>query len=165
MVLTNVARNCIPSLHLTAALLIWWNTRRAGRWVRVAAGAYLAVVFVTTLGYGEHYLIDLGVAVPFSLAMQAIWTNTVPFRCPERRIAVIAGAVLATGWIVVLRFGIHLLLAAPLIAWSAMLATVVVSCLLEHRLAAVAFSPLTASNGVDCGVSYLVDQDRRVPVA
>src|SRR5208282_2328201 len=114
MVLEKVARNCIPSLHMTAALLIWWNTRRAGRWARVAAGAYLAVVFVTTLGYGEHYLIDLGVAVPFSLAMQGIWTNTVAFHCSEKRVAVIAGAVMASGWIVALRFGIHLLLAAPL---------------------------------------------------
>jgi hypothetical protein len=166
MVLAKVARNCIPSLHLTAALLIWWNTRRAGRWVRVAAGTYLAVVFVTTLGYGEHYLIDLVVAVPFSLAMQAIWTNTVPFRCPERRMAVMAGAVMATGWIFALRFGIHLLLAAPLIAWSAVVVTVYVSCWLEHKLAAVSFSPLTVPSSVDRGVSYLVEQeDRRVPVA
>ncbi len=170
MVLAKVARNCIPSLHLTAALLIWWNTRRAGRWAHVAAGAYLVCVFVTTLGYGEHYLIDLGVAVPFSLAMQALWTNTVPFRCSERRIAVIAGGVLATGWIVALRFGIHVLLAAPFIAWSAMLATVIVSCWLEQRLAAVASSPLAASSDMGHGLSpameeRVLEDQRRVPVA
>ncbi len=98
-------RNCLPSLHLAGALLVWWNTRSARRWVRAAAGAYIACVVATTLAFGEHYLIDLVVAVPYSLAMQAVCTTTVPFRCSERRNAAIAGGVMTFGWIAILRFG------------------------------------------------------------
>ncbi len=75
----NVARNCLPSCHLAAALLVLWNLRGARRYVRAMAGGYLACVVVTTLGFGEHYLIDLVVAVPYALAIQAACTRVVPF--------------------------------------------------------------------------------------
>jgi PAP2 superfamily len=60
--------NGVPSLHMTAALLILWFARH---WI---AGRLLAVVFlvltvVATLGAGEHYLFDLIVAVPYSVAV------------------------------------------------------------------------------------------------
>ena len=60
--------NGVPSLHMAAALLILWFARH---WI---AGRLLAVVFVVltvlaTLGSGEHYLLDLIVAVPYSVAV------------------------------------------------------------------------------------------------
>jgi hypothetical protein len=60
--------NGVPSLHMTAALLILWFARH---WI---AGRLLAVVFLVltvlaTLGTGEHYLFDLIVAVPYSVAV------------------------------------------------------------------------------------------------
>jgi hypothetical protein len=67
----NVLRNGIPSLHFAAALLVWWNLRRLGWGLRLMAGFFLVGTFLATLGTGEHYLVDLVMTVPFSVALQA----------------------------------------------------------------------------------------------
>jgi membrane-associated phospholipid phosphatase len=60
--------NCMPSMHLTWALLIAINARslklRVGLWI------YAAVMVVATLALKEHYLIDLIAAVPYTFAVQ-----------------------------------------------------------------------------------------------
>lgn len=60
-------RNCMPSLHLTTALLLFYNAARLSvswRWI-VALNVPLTVL--ATLGLGEHYATDLIAALPFSL--------------------------------------------------------------------------------------------------
>lgn len=67
---TDMPRNAIPSLHLTWALLIAWN---AGRWRapgRIAGYTLAIFTALATLGFGEHYLIDLIVAVFFAAAIE-----------------------------------------------------------------------------------------------
>ncbi len=62
------ARDCFPSMHMAWALFIYLASRKSRnlRWF----GAYCALVtIVSTLGLGEHYLIDLIVAFPFALAV------------------------------------------------------------------------------------------------
>ena len=60
--------NCMPSMHLTWALLIAINARslrlRIGLWI------YAAAMVVATLALREHYLIDLIAAVPYTLGVQ-----------------------------------------------------------------------------------------------
>jgi hypothetical protein len=60
--------NAVPSLHMTTALLILWFARH---WLagRVLAVVFLLVTVFATLGAGEHYLFDLIVAVPYSVAV------------------------------------------------------------------------------------------------
>jgi len=62
----HAAPNGVPSLHCSAALLVWWYSRR---WElgSVAALIHLALVVVSTLGSGQHYAFDLLVAVPYSI--------------------------------------------------------------------------------------------------
>ena len=67
----NAARNCMPSLHLAAALLVWWNSRIWPRWGRLLALLILLATAFSTLALGEHYVADLVVAFPFTLAFQA----------------------------------------------------------------------------------------------
>lgn len=55
--------NCMPSMHLTWALLLWINTRGRARWL-TATFAFLTAV--ATLATGEHYLPDLLAAVPWA---------------------------------------------------------------------------------------------------
>ncbi|HEY2844037.1 MAG TPA: phosphatase PAP2 family protein, partial [Bryobacteraceae bacterium] len=55
--------NAIPSLHTAWGLLIFWRTRGSALWIRAAAGMFLFLTLLATLGLGEHYLIDLIVAV------------------------------------------------------------------------------------------------------
>lgn len=56
-------RNCMPSLHLTWALLLWVNSRG---WIRWAALAFALIIALATLATGEHYVLDLVMALPFT---------------------------------------------------------------------------------------------------
>jgi PAP2 superfamily len=108
----DVERNGVPSLHLVAALLPWWNLPRGGAPVRIATGAFLAGTVAATLATGEHYLVDLILTVPFALAIQLIFFAD-PRADPLRRWLVIAaGALFTLLWLTLLRSG-WLLTSAP----------------------------------------------------
>jgi hypothetical protein len=64
-------RNAMPSLHVTWAMLIGWHAARQG-WIAGTLGAvFLVLTSVAALAMGEHYLIDLAIAVPFAIAVGA----------------------------------------------------------------------------------------------
>jgi hypothetical protein len=119
ILLDDIPRNAIPSLHSAWALLIWWSTRYSKAWMRIAATVFLALTLLATLGLGEHYLIDLVVALPFAVGAMAACSG-------QHRRAVVAGA-LVLAWLVYLRFGLPVFILSPLGAWMAVLATVIVS--------------------------------------
>jgi len=131
-------RNAMPSLHLACALLVWWNSRTWRRWGRALAGLFLVLTALATLGLGEHYLIDLVVAVPFTVAMTAATTTSVPMVSIERSLALFGGGALTLLWLVLLRSGINWAHVFPVFPWSMVVATLVVSIVLEQRLARVA---------------------------
>jgi PAP2 superfamily len=64
-----IPRNGLPSLHFTWALLVVWNINPIQRVRYTLASLFLAATILATLGSGEHYLIDLVVAVPFTLSV------------------------------------------------------------------------------------------------
>ena len=64
----HAARDCMPSMHFTWALLFWWYSR--GR-VRKLMAVFAWVTAAATLGLGQHYWIDLVAAVPFTVAV--VW--------------------------------------------------------------------------------------------
>ena len=57
--------NGVPSVHTSNALLACWFLRHwaAGR---ILSGFFLMLTVLSTLGFGEHYLVDLIAAVPYS---------------------------------------------------------------------------------------------------
>jgi hypothetical protein len=57
--------NGVPSIHFSTALLSAWYARRfrVGRWLGLL---YLLATALATLGFGEHYLFDLVVAIPYA---------------------------------------------------------------------------------------------------
>jgi hypothetical protein len=107
----NQPPNCVPSLHLGGALLIWWNLR-GWRRARPVALAYLVLTALATLGSGEHYLTDLFIAVPYALLVQAIAS-----RAPGKWFSATAGAVLTLGWMALLRTSAPALAGAPALLW------------------------------------------------
>ena len=125
-------RNAIPSLHMTWAILAWWNSRGTPRWIRALALLGLILTVLSTLGTGEHYLVDLVVAYPFSLAIQAIATALVAKR--NWQIPLLAGAAMSAAWFAILRYGVPLMWKARPLSWILTLATVGVSGYLAHRL-------------------------------
>ncbi|MGB8010412.1 MAG: phosphatase PAP2 family protein [Terriglobales bacterium] len=129
-------RNCMPSLHLAGALAVWWNSRLWRRWGRMLAALFLGATIFSTLALGEHYLVDLVVALPFALVLQAAWTVSVPLTESVRWRPLVAGTTLTAAWFVALRYGLGMFLVSPLISWGAMLLTVSWCLVLEKKLSA-----------------------------
>jgi hypothetical protein len=101
--LSDTPRNCMPSLHTAWALLVVWNSRPFGFWVRSLANTFLVLTLLATLGLGEHYLVDLVVALPFALGVRAVCATHLLRLQRERLTAVAVGFVLTAGWILALK--------------------------------------------------------------
>ncbi len=134
MPVPDAPRNCMPSLHLAAALIVWWNSRIWPRWGRLLAFLFLLATIFSTLALGEHYLADLVVAFPFALAFQAAWTTSLPFTTTDRMNAVWVGIVLTAAWMVSLRYFLRIFLISPVLSWSLILLTVAGCIVLEKNL-------------------------------
>jgi PAP2 superfamily len=67
-------RNCLPSLHVTWAILLWRATKPG--WAKYAMALFALLTAVATLTTGQHYLIDLIVALPLA----GCWMLAMPKR-------------------------------------------------------------------------------------
>jgi hypothetical protein len=120
-------RNGMPSLHMSWALLSWWacRDRPVLRWLMLA---FALLTAIATLAYGEHYLIDLAAAFPFSLAIWFLCLEETPFSNPARIFPLIGGALGFVGWIWALRFAPEAFRISVLVPWTALVLSV--SCVL-----------------------------------
>jgi hypothetical protein len=91
-------RNAMPSLHVTWAMLVAWHAARCGWFAGVLGGLFLVVTILAALAAGEHYLIDLAMAVPFAIAIGAAVVG-------HRRIATVCFLLLASGLLVIASVG------------------------------------------------------------
>jgi hypothetical protein len=105
--------NAMPSVHFSAALLLFWNAR-VFRFGRPVFAVYLLLVALATLGTGEHYLIDLVVALPYALLVQSIGLGRISW----------SAGVLVLGWILSLRFWPGIFVHVPLLLWGLTVFTV-----------------------------------------
>jgi hypothetical protein len=121
--LGEVPRNGMPSLHLASTMLLFWNVRHRARWISVAAAIYVMLTAMATLGFGEHYLVDLMVAVPVGLAMQALWLRT---RRPLRWVAIGTGGAIMFGWLIAFRTEAALSIPAGPAMWTLATLTVLI---------------------------------------
>ena len=128
------ARNAIPSLHLAWVLLVWWNSKGLSRWIRVIALAFVIFTVLATLGTGEHYFVDLVVAYPFAVMVQALCLYPLPFKSGSRRAAFLFGTFASLAWMALISFATPFLWISPVIPWAMVIATISVSSLLMHRL-------------------------------
>ncbi|MGD0128452.1 MAG: phosphatase PAP2 family protein [Terriglobia bacterium] len=125
-------RNAMPSLHMTWAVLLFWNARRSGICLRAVYLLYLILTVLITLGSGEHYLIDLVVALPFALAVQAGFS--VPIRELPRSLLVWSGAAGTLAWLGFLRFARPVWLGSIVLDWSLVIATVAGTVVLVRQI-------------------------------
>ena len=65
-ILLHAPPNGMPSIHFSSALLILWYARKLplGRWL---GGAYLLLIAAATMAGGEHYFLDLVMALPYAV--------------------------------------------------------------------------------------------------
>ena len=129
------ARNGVPSMHFAWALALWLNACCLGvKWVRALFAAWLGLTVLSTLALGEHYLVDLVVAVPLVVGILGLCALDFPWS-RERARAVGVGLGLTLAWILALRFGSGPLLAAPgVFAWLAIGGTIVASAMVYRPL-------------------------------
>ena len=138
-------RNAMPSLHTAWALLVFIAAWPMGRWLRLVGGVFLAGTLGATLALGEHYLVDLIVAVPFVVLVEGIAAN--PFAKSTQRAslqAIAGGVAMIALWLVSIRFGVMTLRGLPLMPWLMTLATLGLSAVLLSRL----LGPQPRSTGV-----------------
>lgn len=106
-------RNAMPSLHMASALIAYAHSRRFGRIAILASVIFVIGTFLGTMGTGEHYFVDLVVAIPFTAMMftllQGRWRRA------------IEPAILLFTWLFLLRFGVL----APLILWPMLILSIV----------------------------------------
>jgi len=119
-------RNGMPSMHfgwLLASCIVFWQSSRKV-WVRAAITAATVGVAMATIALGEHYLVDLIVAVPFVLSSLALCTRDVDWASFAKRACVTAGFGTWLAWVLLLRFEIEAFITRPWLTWILIAATV-----------------------------------------
>jgi hypothetical protein len=126
-------RSAMPSMHATWSILCFLALRKSPTWHRVLGAAYVLITFVTTIGFGLHYLVDWVAALPLVLLIRAM-TVEIPMR-GLRVGALSAGAILVALWVLAVR-GAPASLSYPEFVQLLVLASVVLPVWLEHQIAA-----------------------------
>jgi hypothetical protein len=123
-------------MHLAWILLAWWNSRTCPAWLRAAVAGFLILTVPATLGSGQHYVVDLVVAVPFAVAVQALaslWPGPGTAAARWALLAALAGTL---AWLALIRFGTQLMWRWPALPWILCLETVAGYLALERKMAA-----------------------------
>jgi hypothetical protein len=116
-------------------LLAYWYSKGLSRVERLIAFSFLAFTVTATMGTGEHWFVDLIVAFPFALMIQAIAEYELPMSNPERLSAVLIGLSGTLGWLALLRYGNRWTGYSPWVPWILCVGTVLTVCWRQARLA------------------------------
>ena len=140
-------RNAIPSLHMAWVLLAWWFSRGLTVLERTIIAFFVVFTVCSTMGTGEHYFIDLIVAFPFALLIEALCRFDLPWRSFPRVLSALSAFATILVWFAALRFLPNMFLASPIIGWLACVVTVA-GCLAQEaslsRMIAESGSPAAA---------------------
>jgi hypothetical protein len=117
-------RNAIPSLHMGWTLMAWWYSRGLSVWERGLAFVFVALTAFSTMGTGEHYFIDLVVAFPFVLFLQALCTTSLNWTDSRRLMPFLFGLITILVWLWALRCHPQVFLYSPLIPWLCCVLTI-----------------------------------------
>jgi hypothetical protein len=109
--------------------------------------AFVVFAIFATMGTGEHYLIDLVVAVPFALFIQALCTTALAWSDSRRWLLLLLGLAATLLWLTALHFAVHVFWISPVLPWASCIATVVFCWLARQGLkdAAVGIEALAPS--------------------
>ena len=116
--------NAMPSLHMAWTLLAWWYSRGLSKWERSIAFAFLAFTVLATLGTGEHYFIDLIVAFPFALMIQALCAYELSWKDFRRVGTFVFGMGGTLLWLAALRYANQVFWVSAVIPWALVIGTV-----------------------------------------
>jgi hypothetical protein len=106
------ARNCMPSMHTAWILCLLWCAPPLSRRLRAILWAFAGFTLLYALSAGGHYLVDLIVAVPFTLAVRAA------FRAEWKSPGLLLNAAIVAFWFVVLRYGVGMFMLSPAVTYG-----------------------------------------------
>lgn len=128
LAMPGAARNCMPSVHFVWAILAAAEARGLGGMWRVSFILFAVLTAFATIALGEHYVIDLVVAVPFTLCVHALFSRERSWVIGWRATAV-SGGIATLSWLLFLRIWTpppHV----SFVLWSVTLLTIAGSVLL-----------------------------------
>jgi hypothetical protein len=129
-------QNAMPSLHMAWILLAWWYSRGLSVWERAVALTFVVFTAFATLGTGEHYFVDLIVAYPFSVMIQALCAFPLRWTRRERVIGLLYGLLTTLVWFVALGYAPNLFWVSPIVPWACCLLTVLSAIYLHRKVEA-----------------------------
>lgn len=133
-------RNCMPSLHMSWILCLFFGVFRISRAVLATALVSVGFTVLSTLYLG-HYLIDLVAAFPLALVFQERTTRSTQHNGPARRAALAGGLALLALIYYALRIGHPTLVAFPALALGGQLFVILTALTLERNLARATLAP------------------------
>ena len=127
------ARNGMPSMHLTGALLIWLLSAGLNRKIYFyAATIFMLITAFATIAFGEHYLLDLVVALPFAafIAVGLANPDNFIFRDKITTVLWLSTGITFAIWMLMLLGAsewlfVHLWVVQLFTAWSIIVATII----------------------------------------
>jgi hypothetical protein len=127
-----VPRNANPSLHFGWALMMCLYAWMRRSWILILSSTiFVAFTAMATVGFGEHYLIDLIVTVPLVVGVLTVCSAPAASKMFGCRMTL--GVGITGGWLLCLRFGLFLGM-SPVIGWSAAALTLLISSSLFSAL-------------------------------
>lgn len=125
-------RNCMPSLHFSWILAVYYSLYNAKPIYRNVALVLVVLTALSTFSVGCHYLIDLIIAVPFTMAILAITTPEATKKL--RLIGAIFGAVSVFVWLCLFKYYAASILRTPVLTLSLLIATVLIALYLAYAI-------------------------------
>ena len=123
VVLIGAARVALPALHFSWAMgLVLLTWRRQRKWRTLFCVVCVLDVLIE-LALGKHYLIDLVVTMPLTLALVALVDCALPWKGVRAALCMFGAAVYAL-WLLLLTFAPELLIGHALLAWLLVLLSV-----------------------------------------
>jgi hypothetical protein len=127
-------RNTMPSLHAAWIYLVFWYARSLSLVEKILAGVLVFLTLCATLGIGEHYVIDLVVAVPYTVFILGLVSLIVSRGRSVFLLPLSVGLVSTLGWFAALRFAPGFFWLSPVIPWLACILTLLLSYYCLRRL-------------------------------
>lgn len=158
------ARNAMPSMHIAWVILALWLARNLDKWVKAICLLYVFFTFAATLGTGEHYFIDLIVALPFSLAMYALFALDVSLFRSERLWSLVGGLAGTAAWLILLRYQIPLFVKVPGLSWTLIAMTIAGVFYAQRQLSALRLDALQVETRRTDSISAVLPAQETAPL-
>jgi hypothetical protein len=125
--ISEVPRNCMPSLHCAWGFLFIWNPLVCPPMLRWCLRTFAALTVISAIEIGRHWFIDIVVALPLAVAVQSLCDTRFSWHDPRRLVPILGGATLIAFWFVALQSEWFVADSPGWFRWATMAATILVS--------------------------------------